>query len=63
MNFSRKLYAGAIYAPRTQPSFMKFCKEIAKSYCPWNMNPDFFFNFACVQWYSQKSEEISDKKI
>jgi len=41
---------------------MKFCKEIAKSYCSWTMNPDFFY-FAWVEWYLQKSEEISDKKF
>jgi len=55
-------YTGSIYAPRTQPSFMKFCREIAKSYCSWTMNPDFFFYFAWVEWYLQKSEEILDKK-
>jgi NADPH-dependent 7-cyano-7-deazaguanine reductase QueF len=62
MKFSGKLYAGPIYAPKTQLRFMKFCQEIVKSYCPWTMNPDFFY-FAWVEWYSEKSEEISDKKI
>jgi len=38
---------------------MKFGKEIAKSYCSWTMNPNFF---ALVEWYLQKYENISDKK-